>query len=315
MKRCVALAVALAFLATALPPGSDASGNDPDQGWVRGRQIARVDLSRVEEETGGSLSRSSPAERRKGGERPAVEGLGKAMPLEPPTWYRSLRKLLFGGTIGNLVLNGRFRARFGLLELIAVSGLILLAFRALSRYEPASVGQYAGGMGYGGAVPAVADPGPPASEAGVPMTLERGVESIRRTDPGFDPASFAGTVDSCFRTVQAAWTARDMARAADVLSVEVREGLQKECDRLRSQGRINRVEKIDIRRAAITGARQSHGWDHVTVDIQALLVDYTTNESGLNVVAGNPFEPVPFHERWEFVRRSGPHPWRVGAIR
>jgi predicted lipid-binding transport protein (Tim44 family) len=106
-----------------------------------------------------------------------------------------------------------------------------------------------------------------------------------------------------------------MRGAADILTVELRERLQTECDELRSQGRINRVERIDIKRAAITAARQSHDWDQVTVHIQANLIDYTTNESGLNVVAGNPFDPVPFHEQWDFVRPSGPHPWRVKAIR
>jgi predicted lipid-binding transport protein (Tim44 family) len=105
-----------------------------------------------------------------------------------------------------------------------------------------------------------------------------------------------------------------MGRAADVLSVEMREKLQKECERLKSARRINRVEGITLRRAAMVEVRQEHGWDRITVHLVANLIDYTTDEGGLRVLAGNPFEPVQLEERWEFLRPSGSHPWRVGAI-
>ena len=64
----------------------------------------------------------------------------------------------------------------------------------------------------------------------------------------------------------------------------------------------------------VADARQEGGWDRVTVQITATLVDYTTDEVGLKVLEGNPFDPVPFQERWELVRPSGSQPWRVSAI-
>ena len=56
------------------------------------------------------------------------------------------------------------------------------------------------------------------------------------------------------------------------------------------------------------------GWDRIKVQIDATLIDYTTDEIGLKVLEGNPFDPVPFQEQWKLVRPSGTHPWRVSAI-
>jgi predicted lipid-binding transport protein (Tim44 family) len=313
ITRRLALTIALLCLAApcVCPPGAGAaSASGPGAGAAGDPAVARAAAS------GGAPAVLLAQAHGRSGDV-IIDGPVRVRPQKPGiTWYRWLRRLLLNGFIGNLLVSGRVRARFGLLELIVASAAILLVFKALSRYEPASVGEYAGGMGYGGAVPAVAADAPPDDdEASAPVSLEGGLESIRATDPDFDPAAFSRTVDRCFRAVQAAWTARDMRPAHHVLSVDLRERLQRECEALRAQGRINRVERIEIKRAAITAARQIRGWDRLTVHLEASLVDYTTNESGLNVLAGNPFDPVPFREQWDFVRPSGPHPWTVAAIR
>jgi predicted lipid-binding transport protein (Tim44 family) len=96
--------------------------------------------------------------------------------------------------------------------------------------------------------------------------------------------------------------------------VDLREQLQHECERLRSSGRVNRVERIALRHAAIIDARRERGWEQLTVHIVAQLVDYTTDESGRKVLAGNPFDPTPFEERWDFIRPTGSTAWRVSAM-
>jgi predicted lipid-binding transport protein (Tim44 family) len=218
------------------------------------------------------------------------------------------RRFLVGGAFGALFL-GRPFGGFGLLELLVLTGLILLAFRALSGSRETLTASYAGF--YGGAPSALSTGPPPDVAAGA---LEHAVAQIRETDPSFAPARFAEIVTETFRRVQEAWTARDMRPAADALTVELREQLQRECDRLRSSGKVNRVERMTVRRAAIIDARRERGWDQVTVHIVATLVDYTTDEGGRKVLAGNPFEPVRFEERWNFIRPTGSTPWRVSAM-
>jgi predicted lipid-binding transport protein (Tim44 family) len=52
----------------------------------------------------------------------------------------------------------------------------------------------------------------------------------------------------------------------------------------------------------------------VTVYFLASLVDYTTDESGAQVLDGSRTEPVKFEEYWTFARPVGPNPWKLSAI-
>jgi predicted lipid-binding transport protein (Tim44 family) len=306
MRRTLALTLVLAMAVTTFLWIADAVAKSGGGSFRSGNRATRDDGAPSGGGSGYSSDQGSTSDDLPSDPTPPKR------PKAPQTWYRSVRNLMFGGFIGTLFL-GKKLGGFGLLEVLVLSGLIALAFRALSQLQTAPVGQYAGHGG--GAIAALGDAGPPV--AVVPQgqdAIERALADIRQADPGFEPAAFAATVETMFRTVQAAWTARNIVGAADVLTVELREKLQKECDRLRATGRINRVERIALKRAAITEARQERGWDLVTVYIVAALIDYTTDEAGLKVVEGNPFQPVNFQERWELLRPSGPYPWRVRAI-
>jgi predicted lipid-binding transport protein (Tim44 family) len=59
---------------------------------------------------------------------------------------------------------------------------------------------------------------------------------------------------------------------------------------------------------------QEEGRDFVTVRFLANLLDYTTDESGTQLVDGNRTEPVKFEEFWTFTRPVGPGAWRLSAI-
>jgi len=246
------------------------------------------------------------------GDAPFAEPAPRNKPTKMRNWIRAL---IPWGPIGRMI-SGRDAAQFGVIIILLFSGLIALAFRALSRAEVSPAGHYAGAGTYGGGGPRLlaASYSSARSDREAPDTLERELGAIRRSDPTFDTAGFARTVEVTFRQVQAAWTARDIPAAADVLTPEMRQKLQRECDRLKAVRHINRVENIALKRAGITEARQAGGWDIVTVAITASLIDYTTDDGGMKVISGNPFEPVQCLERWKLIRPSGPNPWRVSAI-
>ena len=147
-----------------------------------------------------------------------------------------------------------------------------------------------------------------------PSDLDRGIGHLRQMDPDFDAQRFTETASDIFFKMQAAWTARDMSRAADVLSPEMQGLLQKDCDAMRTEGRINRLENVGIRDAELSEAWQERGQDFATVHFVASLLDYTTDESGARVLAGSRTEPVRFDEYWTFVRPVGPNTWRLSAI-
>ena len=108
--------------------------------------------------------------------------------------------------------------------------------------------------------------------------------------------------------VQSAWMARDMGPVRHLMTPEMYEQMHKECDRLRMERRINRLENIAVRSTEVTEAWQESGQDFVTVRFLASLLDYTVEESSNQLLAGSRTEPVKFEEYWTFTRPVGPMP-------
>jgi predicted lipid-binding transport protein (Tim44 family) len=273
----------------------------------------------------GSRSYSAPA-------RPSSpSSVSPRTPASPPPtmqpapprsgWGGMLGGLLMGGLIGSLLFGGLGHGGLGgpggmgLLEIALLAGLAYLGFRVIRGRQPQpEPAGYAGG-GQFGAEGIQSSYAAPTMEAPASLDdLERGIAHIRQVDPDFDPRRFGDTASDIFFRMQAAWAARDMGRASDVLTLELQALLQKDCDRMRAEGRINRLENIAVREVEVTEAWQERGQDFVTVHFLASLLDYTTDESGTRVLDGSTTHPVKFEEFWTFVRPVGPSPWRLSAI-
>jgi predicted lipid-binding transport protein (Tim44 family) len=144
--------------------------------------------------------------------------------------------------------------------------------------------------------------------------LARGLAHIRQMDPSFDPARFGESASDGFFRVQAAWMARDMGSVRATLTEEMHATMQAQCHQLRAQHRVNRLENIAVRSVDVTEAWQEGGQDFVTVRFLANLLDFTTDESGTQLVDGSRTEPVKFEEYWTFTRPVGSGAWRLSAI-
>ena len=225
--------------------------------------------------------------------------------------------LLLGGLLGGLFFGHAGGGGIGLLEILIIGGLAWFAFSYMRRQQAAAPSGYATPGGYGSApAPRYEGAGGTATmeaPAG-PSDLERGLGHIRQMDPGFDPRAFAETASDVFFKVQGAWTARSMAGVSALLTPEMAALLQRDCDRLKADGKVNRLENIAVREALVTEAWQESGQDFVTVHFLASLLDYTTDESGARVLEGSRTEPVKFEEYWTFTRPVGPNPWKLSAI-
>jgi predicted lipid-binding transport protein (Tim44 family) len=247
-------------------------------------------------------------------------------PMQPapqrPAWGGMLGGLLMGGLIGSLLFGGMGHGGFGgmgLLELLVIGGLVYFAFKMMRGRQPepaapSGYGSYGSAGSIGGNDPSRYGAAATMEVPAPPGDLERGLGYVRQLDPGFDPKRFAETASDIFFKMQASWGARDMGRAADVLTPEMQALLQKDCDRMRAEHRINRLENIAVRTAEVTEAWQEKGQDYVTVYFLANLLDYTTDETGTKVLDGDATQPVKFEEFWTFVRPAGPNPWRLSAI-
>jgi predicted lipid-binding transport protein (Tim44 family) len=237
---------------------------------------------------------------------------------------------LLGGLIGSLLFGGMGRGFFGgigLLELLIIAGVIAFLVSQMRRRQHSTP---ALAMGYGastgntaardfGTAPGTWQPEYPVRSAAVldapaPADLEVGLGHIRQMDGGFDVTDFASKVSDVFFKVQAAWMARDMGSVREVLTPDMHASLQAECDQLRAERRLNRLENIAVRSVDVTEAWQESGRDFVTVRFLASVLDYTVDESGSQLLDGSRTEPVKFEEYWTFVRPVGPNAWRLSAI-
>jgi len=306
MKRFLALACLVALALAPILLATDA--------WARAGG-GRSGGSR------GSRSYSSPA--------PASPSRG-TLPSAPPSSFQQpqpqrpglggalmggLAGLALGGILGSMLFGHGMGGGIGLMEILLIGGGLYLLFRMMRSRQGAA--QPAVGYGQASGGPQ-AQPQPQLYQAQTvdagPGDLERGVSNIRQMDAAFDPARFSDTASDIFFRVQAAWMARDMRVASAAITPEMTEILQKDCDRLSGQGRINRLENIAVRSVTVTEAWQESGQDYVTVRFLANLLDYTVDERTGQIVEGSRTDPVKFEEYWTFVRPVGPNAWKLSAI-
>jgi predicted lipid-binding transport protein (Tim44 family) len=220
-----------------------------------------------------------------------------------------------GGMLGSMLFGGGMGGGIGLMEILLIGGGIFLLFRMMKKRQAATEPAPSYGQGYGGSQPQAQPQMYQAQAVDTgPSDLDRGVSFIRQMDAGFDPARFTDSASDIFFRVQAAWMARDMSQGSASITPEMADILQKDCDRLRGQGRINRLDSIAVRSVTVTEAWQESGQDYVTVHFLASLLDYTVDERSGQVVEGSRTEPVKFEEFWTFVRPVGPNAWRLSAI-
>ena len=236
--------------------------------------------------------------------------------------------LVLGGLIGSMLFGGMgglggLGGGIGLMEILIVAALAYFAYSYLKRRRataPAPAG-YPTASYSGTSLPQPTwRPEPAAAATAVaeplagPGDLERGVAHIRQMDAAFDPARFGDTASDLFFKVQGAWMGRDMGTVRDRLTPEMFAVLQRDCDRLRADHRINRLENIAVRSVEVTEAWQESGQDYVTVAFVANLLDFTTDESGTQILEGSRTEPVKFEEYWTLTRPVGPNAWKLSAI-
>jgi len=232
-------------------------------------------------------------------------------------FLRGLAGGLAGGFLGSMLFGrtgygadaGEGGGGIGFLEILLLGGAGYFAYRYFKRrreeqaYSPSSAQSPA-------PVPLAA-----ATDLADTAAVDRkkGLEFIRRMDPSFDEKAFGEAASDIFFKLQGAWTRRNLAPAAGLLTDEMRGILQSDVEELKSKRQFNRLENISVRNVEIAEAWQESGQDYVTVLFQANLLDYTTDEAG-KVLLGNDSVPVKFEEFWTFTRPVGPGAWRISAI-
>jgi predicted lipid-binding transport protein (Tim44 family) len=257
-------------------------------------------------------------------DRPEPPPAPVIVPPAPPArrsgaWAGMLAGFAAGGLIAGSLFVGFGHAPgdrdvgLGLLNLLLAGGgsvvlLILVRRRQASRAQPTRAA-----VSISSSVDTPSDRATTGDHPSGDSSFDRGVRDIRRTDPGFEPARFAGYAAMLFRDAQGAWMTRDIGSLRPRVTPEMYSELQAQCDRLRDTGQTNRVERIEIT-AEIMEAWQDSGRDYVTASIGGSIVDYTVDAVNDSLVHGSRTIPRDIQEFWTFTRPAGLNFWMLSAI-
>ena len=296
------------------------------------------------------FTRSAPATPRSGvGTQPYDQGYRRPFGFGGGL-FAGLGGLLLGGFLGSMLFGRMGFGGIGLLEILLIGGLIFFLFRMFSRrtQEAPRGGAYTDRFAHAGGDPYGVGGGPSAAErasgpvytgpdigsrgSGRPATpsgpsagsaaadvrpgpgLEEGLRAIASSDPSFSKENLLLDARRSFLRFQEAWVARDLGPIREMVDRDIYEKSQGDLDELKREGRINRLDDIQIRRLDLTEAWQEEGFDFVTVRIEASLLDYLVSETSGEVLGGSRTGPVTFAELWTWARKTGPNRWFLSAI-
>ena len=241
----------------------------------------------------------------------APQPAARAAPREPElTGGGRLVGFLTGNLLGTLLLGGGSGLGFGDVVIVGLLAYVAFKLAAGSREAaPARAGARHALTSYArSSSSAYGSRSLPRSAGG---SLYASPRPINRRDE--DEAELARTAMDLFLKVQAAWPGRDVEPIIALLTLEMQHAFQTECDQMRAEGQINRLESITVRGAQIVKSWQDRGHDFVTIRLDAALLDYTTDEKSGEVLAGSPTEPVRFRELWTLTRPIWAKAWRLSA--
>ena len=265
---------------------------------------------------GRSFRRSVPKQRTPAPKQMNRQQSGKS------SFGRGLAGGLLGGALGGMLFGSMFGmggSGMGILPLLILGFIGYIFYKKfVSRPRgssspgfqppPSSTGNPP--AGFGQSQDATPPPVPPIRE----QTLEDGLEQIRRTDPGFDPAYFKEIASDVFFKVQAGWMRRDLSAHGHLLGDTLAKEYEDHFAEMRAKGEINKLESIAIRKVEIVDAGSDGREDFVTVLFTANLLDYTVDENSGDVISGSMTEPVKFAERWTWARPVGTESWKLEGI-
>ena len=242
------------------------------------------------------------------------------------TFSRGLMGGLLGGALGGMLFGSMFGAGgsgMGLLPILLIAGVGYFLYRKFTQqaasgasrsgYPPNnSTSSFGGGM----------NPGaknnmqpPPAPEFGGMSALDEGLAQIRENDSDFDPSYFTEIASDVFFQVQAGWMRRDMDSYRHLLATQLASEYEVEFDKMKREGRINKLESIAVRTIKVVEAGSDGLQDFVTVRFVASLLDYTVDDKSGDVVEGSNTSPVKFEEDWTWARTVGTEDWKLEGIK
>lgn len=143
--------------------------------------------------------------------------------------------------------------------------------------------------------------------------LKTAEQALRNRDPAWNSAPFLTRMKKGFMAIQDGWSRREPAAFQNFVSDGVWERFTLQIDELRSLGRIDRMEKVQVLEATIAHVQSDAQFDTVHVRFRASAVNQMIEEKTGRVLHGSG-SPTEFVEFWSFLRRPGAKTLAKGGL-
>ena len=139
------------------------------------------------------------------------------------------------------------------------------------------------------------------STAAAAANVSQQVADLKARDPAFSEQQFEDLASTAFFKIQEAWSKRDMNIAKAFISPTLFGRFESQLSGFRSEGKINKMDKLAVGSVELVEAVHDGGFDYITVKINASAADYIIDQKTQKMISGSQ-EPQPFTEYWTFLR-------------
>lgn len=251
-----------------------------------------------------------------------------AAPQAPQGGFlRNLGAGMAGGLLGGMLFSslgfgghggGMGGGGIGLFDIILLGALLYGLYWFIKRRKQKEAAATASPAYYQASGPEPVSPGYAQTSYAAPQDAveddrRRGIGYIKQMDPNFTEDKFNDLCMDIFFKIQGVWANRDMSPSRSLLTDEMYRIMQDDAEKMKREGKFNKLENIAVRTVEISEAWQEQGKDFITVRFLANLLDYTVSENG-ELLSGSKTDPVKFEEYWTLVRPVGNNPWQLSGI-
>lgn len=230
---------------------------------------------------------------------------------------------LLGGALGGMLFGSMFGAGgsgMGILPLLILAGIGYFLYRKFTAgansggARPGFNQNQGNSFGGGAAFPGTSGVRPPPAGAFSLSPKDEGISQIKETDSSFDEADFVEIASDVFFQVQAGWMRRDLNSYRHLLGDTLAGEYALEFEKMKAEGRTNKLESIAVRTVNIVDAGSDGREDFVTIKFTASLLDYTVDDNTGAVLEGSNSVPIKFEENWSWARPVGTNNWKLEGI-
>ena len=120
-----------------------------------------------------------------------------------------------------------------------------------------------------------------------PDSALRPIADYKTIDPNFNEADLREKLSNLYVQMQNCWTAKDISSLRPYFTDALYTQFDRQLAQKKAQGVTNYIERISVQYVNLRGFTQDGACDHMILELQARIVDYTVNDATGQVISGD----------------------------